>query len=137
MPRCRANGFQEAIEAHVSRHGNLKDVVDDEITCEENEQKHHHNEDDRHRIGIFSDRCAGVAPVDAGADVVVGSDILALVAVVGKNLVQVRLNVATAAFKHHIHVPDTGVVVVARRRHANFVKHRVDTALRNDYLAGR
>ena len=137
LPRRRADGFEQAIKTHVSRHGNLKDVVDDEVTCEKNEQKHHHNEDDRHRIGIFSDGGAGVAPVDTDVDIVVGSDILTLVAVVGENLVQVRLNVATAAFKHHIHVPDTGVVVVARRRHANFVKHRVDTALRNDYLAGR
>ena len=47
LPGRGADGFQQAVETDVPRHGDLKYIVDDEISGEQNEDQHPHD-DGRH-----------------------------------------------------------------------------------------
>ena len=71
LPSGGADGFQQSIEADIVGDGDLEHIVDNEIAGEDDEQQH--GGDAQHHAGVQTVRQlgAGVAPVDAGGDVVV------------------------------------------------------------------
>ena len=82
LPGRGADGFQKAVEADIPRHGDLEHIVDDEVPGEQNEGQHSHNDSHHGGVQLVRKLCPGVAPVDAGGDVVF-SRCLRLIAVVG------------------------------------------------------
>ena len=131
LARRGADGFQQAVKPDVPGHGDLKHVVDDEIPCEDNQQ--HHGDDGYNRHGIYKvgHPCPGIAPVDTSIDVIVSS-VLALVAVVFQNLVQILLDMSGAAFQHHVQIPPTcHAVVRIIRIYAHFRQDFVHPAFGN------
>ena len=136
LPGCGADGFQQPVEPDVPGHGDLEHVVDNEVAGKDDQQGHRGDSDDRHGVHTVGQPGAGIPPVDAGVNVVVPGG-LALVAVVGQNLIQVLLDVAGTAFQHHVQVPTAHHAVAAGRGDANLVQYRLQPALRDQDVVGR
>ena len=82
LPPGGADSLQQAVKPDVPGHRDLEHVVDNEVTGEENQQEHSHDNRRRGRVHAVGQLGPGVAPVDPGIDVVLPRR-LALVAVVG------------------------------------------------------
>src|SRR5699024_437464 len=97
LPGGGADGLQQAVEPDIASYGDLEHIIDNEVAGEDDEQQHGGNGDHHCGVNIVAKLGAGVAPVDAGVDVVVPGG-LTLVAVVFQDLIQVLFNVAGTAF---------------------------------------
>ena len=131
LPGGGADGFQKAIEPDIPGHRDLEHIVDDEIPGENDKQDYPGNGHDRHGVHNVGHPGPGVAPVDAGINVIVPSG-LALVAVVFQNLVQIPLDMSGAAFQHHVQIPPAcHAVIRAVRIYAHFRQDFVHPAFGN------
>ena len=65
-----ADGLEQAVEADVVGDGDLEHVVDDQIASKEDEQQHGGNGGHHLDVQSAGELGTGVAPVDAGADIV-------------------------------------------------------------------
>ena len=136
LPGRRADGLEQAVEPDIPGHRDLEHVVDDEVPGKHDEQRHRGDGDRRHGVEVFRKLRPGVAPVDAGGDVVVPGG-LALVAVVGQDLLDIPLNVPRPAFEHHVKVPATGHAVGRGFGvHPHLGKDGVHPALGDQHMVG-
>lgn len=131
LARRGADGFQQAVEPNVPGHRDLEHIVDDEIPGENNQQNDPSDGDNRHGVYKVGHPRPGIAPVDTSIDVIVPS-VLALVAVVFQNLVQIPLDMSGAAFQHHVQIPPAcHAVVRIVRIYAHFRQDFVHPAFGN------
>ena len=128
-----ADGLEQAIELDVVGDRNLKDVVDNQIPGEDDEQQQGGDGDDGQRVSLSPHLRSGVAPVDAAVDVVVRLGVGVLIAVVFQQLCQVALDVQRAC-KHHVQRPPAGHVVSALVLVA--LQRLLGAALRQQDVAG-
>ena len=114
----------------------MEHIVDDEVAGKDDEKGHCGDGNYCHRVNDIGYPCPGVTPVDAGVDVVITGG-LALIAVVGQNLIQVLLDVAGTAFQHHIQAPCAGYPVSRGFWvYSHLVENRVHPALGDENVIG-
>ena len=71
LPGRGADGFQQAVKPDVIGDGDLEHIVDNEVAGEDDEQQHRGDGEIAVGVQAVGQLGAGIAPVDAGVDIVV------------------------------------------------------------------
>ena len=136
LPPGGPDGLQQAIESDVVGHGDLEDIIDNQVSGEHNQQQHRRQRRQRGRVHVLGHLGSGVAPVHAGIHIIVLLPVLVLIAVVGQNGLDILFNVQ-GAVQHHIQAPESRAGGVLSRDISRLRQDGLQPALGNEHMVSR